>query len=153
MSQKHVVSRGGSSSSHVVSREDLSWDILLFGILSYHRRAYCHGAYCNCNGNIVTWILLWDIISNGILVRSNAIGHIVIIGIFLWGLLSWAHCYQVYCHGYGYIVSEAHNSLGCLVSWLIIASASADVSADLSADIPENRFWKLKILLKHSRTF
>ena len=34
---------------------------------------------------------------------------------------------------------------------IIIHSASADASADLSAETPENRFSKLKILLKHSR--
>ena len=34
---------------------------------------------------------------------------------------------------------------------IIIHSASADASADLSADMPEERFIKLKILLKHSR--
>ena len=32
-----------------------------------------------------------------------------------------------------------------------IPSTSADVSADLSADMPEDRFIKFKILLKHSR--
>ena len=36
---------------------------------------------------------------------------------------------------------------------LILPSTSADVSADLSADMPEDRFIKLKILLKHSRMF
>ena len=36
-------------------------------------------------------------------------------------------------------------------SWIIIHSASADESADLSADMPEDRFIKLKIILKHSR--
>ena len=35
--------------------------------------------------------------------------------------------------------------------WIIIHSASVDASADLSAEMPENRFIKLKILLKHSR--
>ena len=34
---------------------------------------------------------------------------------------------------------------------LILPSTSADTSADLSADMPEDRFIKLKILLKHSR--
>ena len=36
---------------------------------------------------------------------------------------------------------------------LILPSTSADASADLSADMPEDRFIKLKILLKHSRMF
>ena len=36
---------------------------------------------------------------------------------------------------------------------IIIHSASADASTDLSADMPEDGFFKLKILLKHSRTF
>ena len=36
-------------------------------------------------------------------------------------------------------------------SKIILGGASADASADLSADILENRFIKLKILLKHSR--
>ena len=38
-------------------------------------------------------------------------------------------------------------------SWIILPSTSADASAYLSADMPEDRFIKLKILLKHSRMF
>ena len=38
------------------------------------------------------------------------------------------------------------------INWgIIIHSASADASADTSADMPEGRFSKLNILLKHSR--
>ena len=44
-----------------------------------------------------------------------------------------------------------HTNLSIRYLWIIIHSAFADASADLSADMPEDRFIKLKILLKHSR--
>ena len=49
------------------------------------------------------------------------------------------------------LVGDHHGDIVQPYPWIIIHSASADASADLSADMPEDRFIKLKILLKYSR--
>ena len=41
--------------------------------------------------------------------------------------------------------------IGTIIRVIIIHSASADASADLSLNMSEDRFIKLKIVLKHSR--
>ena len=52
-------------------------------------------------------------------------------------------------HDISFYTYAPQTSLSYIV--IIIHSASADASADLSADMPDDRFIKLKILLKHSR--